>query len=108
MLVTLTLTILVEAALILGYARHYQKPRAPLLLTSVGANIVTQSLLWIVLSRFFNHYLAALILTEVLIWPAEGFMLWAVPANRLLLREALWLSLLMNATSFTLGCFLPI
>ena len=105
---TLGLTIIVEGVIVLGYAQRYQKPTIPLVLTSVGANIVTQSLLWIGLSLFFNDYLVALGVMEVLICIAEGLMLWAVAANRLVLPEAMGLSLLMNGVSLTLGWFLPI
>jgi hypothetical protein len=64
--------------------------------------------LWAILSLFFQHYLAALFASEVIIWASEGLLFWAVPANRLDLREAMRLSLLINLTSFAVGCCLPV
>lgn len=97
-----------EGGVVLGYCRWRQKTWAPLLLTSIVANLVTQAGLWIALCLLFQHYLAVLLVSEVLIWASESLMLWSVSANRLSLREAMWLSLLMNGTSFGLGCWLPV
>lgn len=69
---------------------------------------MTQSLLWIGLSVFFQNYLSTLIVAEILIWGLEGLILSFNPANQLRLTEALLLSLAMNVTSFGLGWFLPV
>jgi hypothetical protein len=64
--------------------------------------------LWLVLSLFFQHYLAALIMTEILIWILEGLLLHGIALNRLHFAEALFLSLVMNAASLAAGWFLPL
>lgn len=108
MIDTLLATIFVEGALGIGYSLWQKKPVAAILVTSVVANLITQSLLWSALNLFFSHYLATLFIAEPLIWLIEGFLLYSIPANRLHFDEALLLSLGMNLASFTLGWFLPI
>lgn len=49
-----------------------------------------------------------LLIAEFLIWIVESLMLYAVPANQLALKSAIFLSLKMNLMSFALGLFLPI
>jgi hypothetical protein len=104
---SLPFTILVEGAVGLGYALWHKKPVGAILITSVIANLITQSLLWIALLIFFQHYLAALWIAEVLIWALESLLFHALRSNQLSLREALFLSLVMNLSSFGLGWFLP-
>jgi hypothetical protein len=99
---------LVEGVVISGYSFWCKKPLAPILLTSLLANLSTQSLLWIALQLFFQRYLIALLISEVFIWLIEGFLLYRFPANQLSLREAIFLSLLMNTASLSLGWFLPV
>ncbi len=89
------------------YSIWRRKPVVPILLTSVFGNLLTQSLLWIVLTVSFRHYLAALSLTEMAIWGIESFLFYAIPANRLKLKDAVWLSLGLNGISLALGWFLP-
>lgn len=108
MTVTLLITVFVESMIVLGYAFWRRKPTRPILITSICINIFTQSLLWIGLTLFFQHYLIALIIAESLIWGLESIMLYAIPANQLHLTDALLLSLIMNFVSFGLGWFLPI
>jgi len=105
--VTLLITILVEGAIVSGFSIWRKKPVRSILFTSVVANLITQSLLWIVLNLFFQNYLAALLIAEILIWMIESFLLYRFPANRLGLQEATLLSLFMNSASFGLGWFLP-
>lgn len=107
MIVTLFITILVEGIIVSGYSIWRKKPLRPILFTSVVANLITQSLLWIVLNLFFQHYLITLVAAELLIWLIEGGLLYTIPANHLDLREAILLSLFMNLASFVLGWFLP-
>ena len=92
----------------IGYCVWQKKPVQLILITSVFANLITQSILWGVLRLFFQYYLATLMITEALIWIIEGFALYYIPANRLRLTEAILLSLIMNLLSFGLGWFLPI
>jgi hypothetical protein len=107
-IVTLFITIFVEGLLVLLFCLGRGKPAGPILLTSILANLITQSLLWLGLTLFFRHYLAALGVAEILIWLLESVILSLIPANRLRLTEALFLSLMMNVTSFGLGWFLPV
>jgi hypothetical protein len=105
---TLAITILTEAAVALGYSIWRSKPIFPVLLTSLFANFATQSLLWIVLDIFFQHYFITLFVAEAIVWMIESVLLYCVRANRLNLGEAAFLSLSMNLTSFLLGWFLPV
>lgn len=107
MIVSLAITILIESAVIIGYARWRKKPLMHLLLSGILANLVTQSILWIVLNKFSDHYLTALLVSEICIWWMEGLFLYLFPRNNLKLGEALVLSLIMNLVSFTIGWFLP-
>ena len=108
MIVTLFLTIIVEGFIAIGYSLWRKKPVHPILLTSILANVITQSFLWIVLNLFFLHYLPVLVVVEILIWLVESILLYSVPANQLRLTEAILLSLSMNLISFALGWFLPV
>ena len=108
MIVTLFITILVEGAIVIGYSIWRRKPLGPILFTSILANLITQSLLWVGLNLFFRYYLIALLAAEIFIWMVESVLLYYVPANRLRFTDAILLSLSMNLTSFMLGWFLPI
>jgi len=108
LIVTLVITILIEGMIAIGYSIKCKKPIGPILITSILANLITQSFLWVVLNLFFQHYLITLLIAEILIWMIESLLLYRFPANRLRLPEAALLSLFMNLTSFVLGWFLPI
>ncbi|MGC1374863.1 MAG: hypothetical protein WA821_01485 [Anaerolineales bacterium] len=105
---SLLFTILIEGIVVLGYAAWRKKPAGRLLLASLFANLLTQSLLWLALNLFFQHYLAALFTAEVFIWPIESLILYRWPGSRLTWKEAVLLSLGMNLASFGLGWFLPV
>ena len=94
--------------MILGYCIWQRKPIRPILFTSICTNLITQFLLWGLLNFFFSYYLVVLIIAEILIWLIESFVYYVVPANRLQFVEAIFLSLILNLTSFGLGWFLPI
>ena len=108
MIVTLLITIIVESAVALVYSIWRKKIFRPILLTSILANLITQSFLWIVLELFFEHYIPLLCSAELLIWIIESFLLHRFSANQLRFQEAVLLSLAMNLASFGLGWFLPI
>ena len=108
MIFTLLVTLLIEGAVCLGYSIWRKKPPGPILVTSVIANLITQSLLWMALNIFFQHYLAALLLAELLIWLVESVLFFVFRWNQLTFRESLFLSLLMNLSSFGIGWFLPV
>ena len=104
---TLFITITLESIIVLGYCILRGKPVRPILLTSIGVNITTQSLLWLVLNLFFQQYLIVLLVAEIFIWVLEGLALYFIPANQLRRAEALSLSLTMNLASFAIGLLLP-
>ena len=107
MIQTLAITILIEGVVCLIYAFWRKKPIRSILLTSIFANLITQSLLWVALNIFFQHYLVTLLIAEILIWLMEGLLFYALRLNRLDIGESLLLSLIMNLSSFGLGWFLP-
>ena len=108
MILTVVVTMLVEGIVVAGYGTWRKKPLGPLLATSMIANLITQSMLWMVLSLFFQYYLFSLLIAEACIWMLESFMLYGISANQLRLKEAVFLSLAMNLASFSVGWFLPI
>ena len=108
MIVTLFITIIIESAVVIGYSYWETKQVKSLLFTSIFGNLITQSLLWILLHLFFRNYLVTLLTAEVLIWLIESTLLYSIRPNHLNLKEAILLSLGMNVTSFGLGWFLPV
>jgi len=105
---TLAITVVVEGIVCLAYSIRRKKPVRPILLTSVFANLITQSLLWIVLSHFFQHYLATLLIAEILIWLIESLFLYGFRLNHLSISESVFLSFVMNLSSFGFGWLLPL
>ena len=80
---TLSITILVEGAVGFLYAILRRKPVAPIVVTSIFANLITQSLLWVMLNIFFQYYLSTLLIAEILIWLMESVFLYGIRLNRL-------------------------
>lgn len=99
---------MIEGAVVIGYSYWETKPVKSLLFTSISGNLITQSLLWILLNLFFRNYLVTLLIAEVLIWLIESTLLYSLRTNHLNLKEAILLSLGMNVASFALGWFLPL
>lgn len=108
MIATLFITILIESIVVIGYSYWRKERLAPILVTSMGGNLLTQSLLWVMLNLFFQNYLLALLVAEILIWIIETVLLYSIPANQLSLKEASLLSLGMNALSLAVGWLLPV
>ncbi len=108
MIASLLATILIEGLIVLAYALWKSKPAARLLLAGLLANLLTQSLLWVVLNFFFTRYLQALLISEFLIWWLESLVLRFFPGSRLGWSQAIGLSLAMNLASFVIGWFLPV
>lgn len=108
MIATLAVTLLVESLVVVLYALWRKQPLGHLLLSSVCANLFTQSFLWLALTLFPQAYRITLFLAEIAIWGLEAFILYLYPYNRLGLRQALLLSLVMNLASFGVGWFLPV
>jgi hypothetical protein len=107
-IVTLTITIVIESIVVTGYALWRKKPLIHLLLSSIIVNLFTQSILWVALNAFLRHYLTTLLIAEICILGTESIILYLYRYNKLKPGEALVLSLAMNLTSFTLGWFLPV
>ncbi len=108
MIATLLPTLLVEGLIAAACSRWRRKPLASILLTASLANLLTQSLLWLVLTIFYRAYLPTLFVAEIGVWLTEAVILRLVPANRLAWNEALLLSLGMNLVSFGIGWLIPI
>jgi hypothetical protein len=105
---TLVITILIEGVVCLSYSIWRKKPTRAILLTSVLGNLLTQSLLWIALNIFFQHYLVTLLIAEILIWLIESLLFYGLRFNQLDAGESLLLSIMMNLSSFGFGWMLPI
>ncbi|MDO8755236.1 MAG: hypothetical protein Q7J80_15170 [Anaerolineales bacterium] len=108
MIETLAVTILVEGVIGLAYSLLQKRSPGPILVTSFIANLITQSLLWMALNIFFQHYLIALWIAEFFIWLVESVLFFVFRWNQLTFRESLFLSLLMNLSSFGIGWLLPV
>ena len=108
MIATLSITIIVESIVAGSYALCCKKSIIHLLFSCLLANLLTQSLLWLVLQVFIQHYLIILFIAEFLIWIIESAILFLYPYNRFRFSEALGLSLAMNLASFAVGWFLPV
>jgi hypothetical protein len=105
---TLAITIFIEGVIAFIYSRWQGKPLLPILLTSLFANLITQSILWIGLLLFFRHYWLVLIVLEIFIWLLESLLFYRIRVNQLTLKEAMSLSLVINLASFSAGLFLPV
>jgi hypothetical protein len=107
-IITLSLTILIEGIIACGFALWQKKPVGRLLAVSVLANILTQSMLWGALKLLPHAYLLTLFTMEFFIWLIESAIFRHFPGTHLTWREALSLSLGMNLASFGIGWFLPV
>jgi hypothetical protein len=105
---TLSITTIVESLVAFGYCRWQSKPLRSILLTSLLANVFTQSLLWTVVKIFFRYYIIALLVAEISIWIVESLALYFVRANELTFRQSIFLSFAMNLSSVLLGWLLPV
>jgi hypothetical protein len=97
-----------ESLIGVGYSVWRKKPTLSIFVTSVIANFITQVLLWLALKFLFQHYLLTLFISEILIWFIEGILLCVVSSNQLNFKEALFLSFIMNISSFAVGWLLPV
>jgi hypothetical protein len=105
---TLVITICIESLVVLAYCYWRKKPVSSILLTSVVANLMTQSLLWTVVNIFYQDYLVTLLVAEIFIWLIESFALYYIRGNQLTFRESTLLSLGMNLSSILVGWLLPV
>src|SRR5687767_11691971 len=104
---TLAITIVMEGIACSVYSIWRKKPIRPILLSSLLGNIVTQSLLWLALTLFFQHYLVTLLISEILICLMEAMLYHGVRWNNLSMGDALFLSFITNLSSFAIGWFMP-
>ena len=107
MIGSLLFTIFIEGLVVFIYAVWRTKQAGDLLIASLVANLITQSMLWLALNLFARHYLVTLFAAEIIIWPLESLILHSFPTSRMVWKEAVLLSLGMNLVSFALGWFLP-
>lgn len=106
---TLPITLGLEAALALLYARLRRHDGLTLMTLTLLVNLITQPLLWIVLvGQSGESLLWVLGLFEVGIVLVEAVLLYLMQGKELPFKEALILSLLLNVDSFVVGLFLPI
>ncbi len=108
MIATLSITIIIEGVVVLAYCTWRRKPLFSFLVTSVVANIITQSLLWIVLRVFFRYYFVALLMSEAFIWLFESVLIYLPHKSQLTFKNAAILNLCMNILSFGVGWLLPV
>jgi hypothetical protein len=105
---SLAVTILIEGIVVILFCTIKKKPVGSLLLASILVNLLTQSILWLWLGIFHPFYIPALLIAEFLIWLIESLLLQKLSSGRLDPRGAAMLSFWMNASSFSIGVFLPI
>ncbi len=108
MIAALLVTIVIESVVDLFYCLCKKKPWISIVITGLWANFWTQAGLGMILKFSPASYPPILISAEMLIWLVEWLCFAVVPSNRLNIREAMWLSLLCNLTSFGIGLILPI
>jgi hypothetical protein len=106
--VSFSITILVEALVALLWCQIKKKPARSIVLTGLAGNLLTQAGLWALLLLVVRPYWLVLLTAEVGIWAVEGLLLAVIPTNNLTLPEALRLSLWMNLFSFGVGLALPV
>jgi hypothetical protein len=100
-------TIFLEGLVVILFGLVLKKAFLYLFFSSFIINIITQTILWVLLLLNFHHYLLTLILAELFIWGFEGLVLGFLPGNRLSIKEGFLLSFFMNTTSLGIGWFLP-
>jgi hypothetical protein len=109
---TLPLTILIESVVTILYAKLRQRSMLTLLTSVILANTITQPFLLITLfmigaigqTGIINY----LLIFEVIIWLGEALMIYLMQRKEIAFKEALGLSLLLNATSFLIGLMLRV
>ena len=109
---TLPLTILIESVVTILYAKLRHRAMFTLLTSVVLANTITQPFLLVALfmigtmgqTGLMNY----LLLFEVIIWLGESVMIYLPQRKEMAFKEALGLSLLLDATSFLIGLTLSV
>lgn len=102
-------TVLLELLLGLGYAAWRKLARLPLLTGILIANTITQLLLWASLEAVAGGSLwTALLIGETMIWLIEALIVYLTQRATIRKRDALLLSLGLNAVSFAAGLLIPL
>jgi len=106
----LLVTLAVEMVLAAGYALWRKRPLVLLLTVVLMMNLITRSLFSLVFGGYF--YLAGdnfvwILAAELVIWIVEACILALALRKEVRFREALLLSLVLNAASFGIGLLLP-
>lgn len=109
---TLPLTILIESVLTVVYGKLRGRSLLTLITSVILANTITQPFLLIALfmmgamgrTGLMNY----LLVFEVVIWLGEAVMIYLPQRKEMAFKEALGLSLLLNATSFLIGLTLRV
>lgn len=107
---SLALTLTVEIILALCYVFFFKKEIENLITLVLVANIFTQTALWILLIKFpQDSYWWTIACAEIGIFFVEAIIFYyPLKKKKIKFREAMGLSLLLNAVSFGLGLFLPV
>lgn len=105
----LLLTILLELGVMQAYTSLRKKPHLSGLTVVLLINLLSQPPLWYALHNLIsgNTWLP-MVLGEIMIWLFEAMTLYLTQRKHYTLREALWLSLLLNAVSLLVGLLLPL
>ncbi len=106
---TLPITLVLEAALALLYARLRRRDGLTLMTLTLLVNLITQPLLWVVLTGHAGGYAFLMFgILELGIILVEAVLLYLMQGKELPFKEAMLVSLLLNAASFGVGLFLSI
>jgi hypothetical protein len=105
----LIITLVVELLLGAGYALWRKRPVDVILTVILLLNLITQPVLWVTISAFSGLSPVFLIVfAELAVWLIEAGGLYLSQRNSMPFREALWVSLALNAASFIVGGLLPV
>jgi len=105
----LIITLVVELLLGTGYVLWKKRSTSIILTVILLLNLTTQPALWITLSGFSGmNPIFLTVIAEVVVWLVEAGGLYLSQRNSMRFREALWVSLALNAASFVVGSLLPI
>jgi hypothetical protein len=101
-------TALLELLLGMAYAAWRKRPRLPLLTGILIANTITQLLLWASLEAVAGgSFWTAMLVGETTIWLIEALIIYLTQRSTMRKREALLVSLGLNAVSFAVGLLMP-
>jgi len=104
----LLVTLVVELLLALVYALWRKRPRTKLLTVVLLMNLLTQPVLWVVVSNISDgSVFLPLAIGEIIVWLVEAGILALALRKQAKFLEALGLSLVLNLASFGIGLLFP-